>query len=166
MNDDSTRPVVSFRAFAKRAPASRPRLFGASQRSDGRRHRWRFLAAHRGHRSVAAANPNIETAIIADLAWLGLTFPQAPRRQSAHVDDYARALAMLEARGLVYPCFCTRGEIANASGGAARSRRSAALSRDLSPAERQRARGASGKDENAAMRLDMARALALAPADL
>jgi len=37
----------------------------------------------------ARCKPEYETAIIVDLAWLGLTFGQAPRRQSAHVADYA-----------------------------------------------------------------------------
>jgi glutamyl-Q tRNA(Asp) synthetase len=114
----------------------------------------------------ARCKPEYEGAIIADLAWLGLTFAQAPRRQSAHVADYARALAMLEARGLVYPCFCTRGEIARASVGA-RDPEGAPLypgtCRPLSAGARE-VRLARG--ENAAMRLDMPRALALAPADL
>jgi len=35
-----------------------------------------------------------------------------PRRQSDHLDDYRDALARLEAAGLVYPCFCTRRDIA------------------------------------------------------
>ena len=35
-----------------------------------------------------------------------------PRRQSDHLDDYRAALARLEAAGLVYPCFCTRRDIA------------------------------------------------------
>jgi glutamyl-Q tRNA(Asp) synthetase len=66
---------------------------------------------------VTRCRPEYEAAITADLAWLGLVFPQTPRRQSEHIDDYARALATIEARGLVYACFCTRGEIERASGG-------------------------------------------------
>ena len=58
--------------------------------------------------------PQFEAAILEDLAWLGLRFDGAPRRQSEHCDDYAAALARLEARGLVYPCFCSRAEIARA----------------------------------------------------
>jgi glutamyl-Q tRNA(Asp) synthetase len=34
------------------------------------------------------------------------------RRQSAFLDDYRRALERLAARGLLYPCFCSRAEIA------------------------------------------------------
>ncbi|WP_340115866.1 tRNA glutamyl-Q(34) synthetase GluQRS [Pelagibius sp. 7325] len=53
-----------------------------------------------------------EAAIFEDLAWLGLAWEQPVRRQSEHLADYLRALAALDARGLVYPCFCTRKEIA------------------------------------------------------
>ncbi len=52
-----------------------------------------------------------EAAIADDLAWLGVAFDGAIRRQSEHGRDYADALAGLEARGLIYPCFCTRGQI-------------------------------------------------------
>ncbi|MGB3319785.1 MAG: glutamate--tRNA ligase family protein, partial [Sphingopyxis granuli] len=51
-------------------------------------------------------------AALDDLAWLGLAWDGAPVRQSAHLDAYAAALADLAARGLVYPCFCTRADIA------------------------------------------------------
>jgi len=51
-------------------------------------------------------------AALADLEWLGLTFDGAPVRQSQHLGDYAAALADLRDRGLVYPCFCTRADIA------------------------------------------------------
>ncbi|MEK7246809.1 MAG: glutamate--tRNA ligase family protein, partial [Pseudomonadota bacterium] len=53
-----------------------------------------------------------EAALIEDLAWLGLSWETPVRRQSAHMGDYARALARLETSGLVYPCFCTRRAIA------------------------------------------------------
>ena len=53
-------------------------------------------------------------AIEADLAWLGLDWPRPVRRQSEHFADYKAALDRLEALGLLYPCFCTRAEIAQA----------------------------------------------------
>ncbi|MDP7428116.1 MAG: tRNA glutamyl-Q(34) synthetase GluQRS [Alphaproteobacteria bacterium] len=55
--------------------------------------------------------PEFEAAIVEDLAWLGLEWKTPVRRQSEHLDDYARALGRLEDRGLLYPCFCTRAEI-------------------------------------------------------
>jgi glutamyl-Q tRNA(Asp) synthetase len=57
-----------------------------------------------------------ETAILADLRWLGLTWDGAVRRQSDHFADYGRVLDKLNARGLVYPCFCTRSDIAASAG--------------------------------------------------
>lgn len=56
--------------------------------------------------------PQFEAAIYEDLAWLGMRWETPVRRQSEHLDDYAAALAALDAAGLVYPCFCTRREIA------------------------------------------------------
>ena len=53
-----------------------------------------------------------EVALLEDLAWLGLAWEAPVRRQSEHFDDYRNALARLETVGLVYPCFCTRREIA------------------------------------------------------
>ena len=53
-----------------------------------------------------------ERAIIDDLAWLGLSWEEPVRRQSEHFADYAAALGVLENKGLLYPCFCTRKEIA------------------------------------------------------
>jgi glutamyl-Q tRNA(Asp) synthetase len=53
-------------------------------------------------------------AIVRDLAWLGLDWDGEVRRQSRHLADYRAALARLEADGLLYPCFCTRADIARA----------------------------------------------------
>ena len=56
--------------------------------------------------------PEYEAALLEDLAWLGLVWEEPPRRQSDHLADYAAALERLNAAGLIYPCFCTRREIA------------------------------------------------------
>lgn len=58
--------------------------------------------------------PEFETAICEDLAWLGIEWEAPARRQSEHFSDYADALERLERRGLVYPCFCSRGDIMTA----------------------------------------------------
>ncbi len=110
--------------------------------------------------------PEYEAAIAEDLAWLGVAFAPNPRRQSDHLDDYSRALARLQSRGLVYPCFCTRGQIAQASGGG-RDPDGAPLHLGRCKAVGRveiEARLAAG--EPAALRLDMARAAALAPGPL
>jgi glutamyl-Q tRNA(Asp) synthetase len=51
-------------------------------------------------------------AIFYDLKWLGLSWDEPSLRQSTRMGAYAAALVNLKARGLVYPCFCTRAEIA------------------------------------------------------
>ena len=61
---------------------------------------------------AARCRPEFERAIYEDLAWLGLTWEQPVRRQSEHMADYAAALAQLDRLGVLYPCFCTRQEIA------------------------------------------------------
>ena len=58
-----------------------------------------------------------------DLRWLGLHWeegpvcggPDAPYYQSERTELYRQALGKLEEMGLVYPCFCTRGELHAAS---------------------------------------------------
>ena len=50
-------------------------------------------------------------AIIADLEWLGLRW-DGFSRQSDRLGLYEAALDRLRAAGLLYPCFCTRAEIA------------------------------------------------------
>lgn len=57
-------------------------------------------------------------AIFEDLAWLGIEWEQPVRRQSQHFSDYAEALGRLEAMALVYPCFASRSEIAEAAANA------------------------------------------------
>jgi glutamyl-Q tRNA(Asp) synthetase len=107
-----------------------------------------------------------EEAIVADLAWLGLIFVEPSRRQSEHVADYARALASLQARGLVYPCFCTRSEIARASSGACDPDGAPLYPGACRPVGDRARQTRPSTREGAVLRLDMVRALALAPADL
>jgi glutamyl-Q tRNA(Asp) synthetase len=63
------------------------------------------------------SRPEHVDAILADLAWLGLAW-EGPVFQSRRLDLYVAALEGLKARGLVYPCLCTRAEIAAASASA------------------------------------------------
>lgn len=50
--------------------------------------------------------------ILEDLAWLGLRHDGEPLVQSRRTALYAAALERLKAEELVYPCFCTRADIA------------------------------------------------------
>jgi len=53
-------------------------------------------------------------AIGKDLRWLGLDWDGDPLMQSERSRAYSRSLARLRSMGLVYPCFCTRADIAAA----------------------------------------------------
>jgi glutamyl-Q tRNA(Asp) synthetase len=111
--------------------------------------------------------PELAAAIEEDLAWLGIEWERPVRRQSEHMGEYRAALDRLTARGLLYPCFCTRAEIAREIAAAGHAPhgpdgpRYPGTCRRLPPAERD-ARLARG--ESHALRLDMAAALAGLPA--
>ena len=118
----------------------------------------------------ARSKPEFVTAILEDLRWLGLRWEEPVRCQSRHLAGHGAALDRLAARGLLYPCFCTRGDIARATAampdwprdpdgsplypGTCRTR----------PARHRDARLAGALPR--AWRLDMAAALALVPPDL
>lgn len=55
------------------------------------------------------------TQIYEDLTWLGITWEEPVLRQSQHFTTYSRASDWLLKLGLLYPCFATRSEIAEAS---------------------------------------------------
>ncbi len=56
--------------------------------------------------------PEFVESILEDLAWLGLDNDGELTVQSARTHIYAEALERLRAQDLVYPCFCTRADIA------------------------------------------------------
>jgi glutamyl-tRNA synthetase len=59
--------------------------------------------------------PGAAEQTVADLRWLGLDWDGEPAVQSARVPLYEAALERLKAAGLVYPCTCTRSDIAAAA---------------------------------------------------
>lgn len=102
------------------------------------------------------ARPEFEAAIFEDLAWLGLDWPRPVMRQSERSAAYGAALQRLAALGLVYRCRCTRRDIQAAidapQEGGPDGPVYPGTCRDADvPA-----------DEPAALRLDMAKAVALA----
>lgn len=118
--------------------------------------------------------PAYEAAIYEDLAWLGLAWETPVRRQSEHFSDYRAAFEGLRARGLAYPCFCSRANLARAVAGR-QPESGARFPRDpdgaplypgackaLSGAEAERRIRAG---ESHAWRLDVAKAIAAAGAD-
>jgi glutamyl-Q tRNA(Asp) synthetase len=110
------------------------------------------------------ARDEFETALLEDLAWLGLEWERPVRRQSEHMADYGAALDRLAERGLLYPCYASRSELAAAAQGAGGGWPRDPDGTPLHPgrgraisAEIERARAAAG--EAPALRLDMAKAL-------
>ena len=111
--------------------------------------------------------PEYRAAIGEDLRALGLDWNGPVRVQSEHLPEYRLVLNSLARRGLLYPCFCTRAEIAReiAHSGAAPHPGEAGpegpaypgTCRRLDPAERARRLSAG---EPHALRLDMPAALA------
>ena len=111
--------------------------------------------------------PRFATAIEEDLHLLGLNWDGAVRVQSTHLDAYRAVLDALAARGLAYPCFCTRADIAREIGQSAAAPHAPdgsavypGICRAL-PASVRAARIAAGEPH--ALRLDMAQALRAVP---
>ena len=114
------------------------------------------------------SRPEFVAQVFDDLAWLGLSWQEPVRQQSNHLADYRAAAAKLQSLGLLYPCFASRTEIEAAAGVMSATDPDGApiypgLWRDADTMEVERRR-ASG--EPFALRLDMARALALLPRPL
>ena len=109
------------------------------------------------------ARPEWETQLRGDLRWLGLDWPEPCRRESEHLPEYAAALDRLWTLGLLYPCTCTRRDIREAlsapqEGAAQRGPDGPVYPGTCRPG--QPPKGA--RPQGATLRLDMARACALA----
>lgn len=98
-----------------------------------------------GTRSRAALVPEV----LADLEWLGLVWDGPVTFQSSRIDAYAAAGEQLKAMGLLYPCTCTRAEIAAA----------ATQTGPDGPIYPGTCRGRDDHPAGAAWRIDMARAM-------
>ena len=88
-------------------------------------HAWSALQAHDAARANGGtfllriedidgtrSRPEHVAGILADLEWLGIDWDGPVVFQSQRLELYAAALERLKAEGLVYPCFCTRADIA------------------------------------------------------
>lgn len=91
-------------------------------------HAWAAIAAHDRARADggeflvriedidgARSRADLAEEHIADLAWLGLTWDGGVIRQSDRIASYDLAAEELRRMGLLYPCHCTRAEIAAAA---------------------------------------------------
>lgn len=57
----------------------------------------------------------LATQALHDLEWLGLDWDEGPYAQWSRRADYVRAFERLRAAGRLYPCFCTRRDVAAAA---------------------------------------------------
>lgn len=64
----------------------------------------------------ARSQPRLAAEFRADLGWLGLAWDEVPA-QSARLESYRSAADRLRAMGVLYPCACTRAEVAAAVSG-------------------------------------------------
>ena len=60
---------------------------------------------------VDRSQPELTTAILESLAWLGLNWDEGPFYQSQRLDRYREVAVNLEHSGHAYPCFCTQEEL-------------------------------------------------------
>ena len=137
-------------------------------------HAWSAILAHDRAREAGGrfllriedidgtrSRPEFVDAILRDLEWLGLSWDGPVLLQSERLPVYAEALERLKAMGLLYPCFCTRAEIAaslSAPHGDAGPVYPGTC-RHLASSERERRMAG----EQHAWRLDMAKAIAIFP---
>ena len=107
------------------------------------------------------SKPEFEAMAFADLAWLGLSWPEPVLRQSRSEDRFRAALSTLSAMGLTYPCSCSRADIAAAAGAPQEGVPEFGPDGRIYPGT---CRGRSMADlkPDDAIRLDMAKALTLA----
>lgn len=101
----------------------------------------------------ARSRPELAEEHLDDLRWLGLEWDGPVVRQSNRLASYDTAIARLKEQGLLYPCRCTRADLA-------------ASARDLGPdgpVYQGTCRGQNVDPDGAAWRLDMAKACAFHP---
>ena len=60
---------------------------------------------------VDRSKPELTTAILESLEWLGLNWDEGPFYQSQRYDRYREMAVELERRGCAYPCFCMPEEL-------------------------------------------------------
>jgi glutamyl-tRNA synthetase len=101
----------------------------------------------------ARCRPEHLADLFRDLEYLGLDWDEEPLYQSRRTEAYDEALQALAAQGRLYPCFCSRAEIARAAsaphGLSDEGPRYPGTCSDLSPEQR----AARGKDRTPALRV-------------
>jgi glutamyl-tRNA synthetase len=91
------------------------------------------------------SKPELTTAILRSMEWLGLTWDEGPFHQSERLERYGAMAAELERLGHAYPCFCSVEELQARRARAEAERRAwkyDGACRHLPEAERERRRAA------------------------
>ena len=100
--------------------------------------------------------PDIAERQLADLAALGLTWDEDATRQTEHPHRYAAVVDTLNERGLLFECFCTRRDIAQAPRAPhAPEGAYPGTCRNLTDAERDRRREETGRPPALRLRTDV-----------
>ncbi len=113
---------------------------------------WLFARRHGGvfilrieDTDVDRSKPELTTAILRSMEWLGLMWDEGPFYQSERLEHYRAMAAEMERRGHAYPCFCTVEELQARRAKAEAERRAwkyDGACRNLADAERTRRRAA------------------------
>jgi glutamyl-tRNA synthetase len=79
---------------------------------------WLFARRHGGvfilrieDTDIDRSKPELTTAILRSMEWLGLTWDEGPYHQSERLERYHSMAAEMERLGHAYPCFCTVEEL-------------------------------------------------------
>jgi glutamyl-Q tRNA(Asp) synthetase len=109
------------------------------------------------------ARAEFTSAIFEDLNWLGLTWELPVLSQSSRGEAYRTALSRLQERGMIYPCFCSRRQIADELSRAAEAPHGEGLEAAIYPGTCRALTGAQREQRMAhgqpyALRLDSAKA--------
>ncbi len=111
---------------------------------------------------AARARPEWEAQIYDDLHWLGLDWPTPVLRQSDNMNIYRQALGILWEKGILYPCACNRRDIAAAAAAPQEGAPMHGPDGLIYPGTCRAIHSREGPlPQDAALRLDMARACAL-----
>lgn len=114
------------RGLANRPPRGRlaPSPTGAQHVGNARTYLIAWLSARSRSGSIALRIEDIDSPrvkpgavglIREDLKWLGLDWDGEPVTQTQRLELYAAALSRLQTQQLVYPCTCTRSDVAQAA---------------------------------------------------
>lgn len=117
MIEDDEPPYVGQRLTTRFAPSPTGRLhvghgWSALMAMDMARESGGVLRLRIEDIDAARSRPEHVAGIIEDLRWLGVEWDGAIILQSERLPLYDAALGQLKQAGLVYPCFCTRADIA------------------------------------------------------